>query len=102
HRLGAADDSPIRQDELDGAVEVLQRDFGKAGARLLRGRVIHAIPRQRFPPEDPAAAETAVAVEEEKRARRRSRDPARAIHAPKSTTGARSRRVTSILIRRRL
>ena len=101
HSLGPAEDSPIRQDELDGAAEILHRDFGKAGAGLLRGRVVHAIPRQRHPSEDPAAAETAVAVEEEKRPGRRSRDPARPVHAPKSTAGARSRRVTTILIRRR-
>src|SRR5262249_38128461 len=63
-------------DQLDGAPEALDRDVGEVGRDLLKRGDIEAVPGPPPPARDPAAAEAAVTVEDEK-------GPGRVRHGPR-------------------
>jgi hypothetical protein len=65
--LGAAADRAVRQDEMDGLLEVGQGDFGELGGDgwVLEGEIIDRAGGGEFPAGDPTAAELAIAVKDQ-------------------------------------
>ena len=77
YRLGAFKDLAVGQHQLNRPREGLFGDLRKTRRGLARLHIVDSVCRQRFPPNDPTAAEPAIAVEDEERAVRRSRHRAR-------------------------
>ena len=83
-RMRSLEDFAGREDELDRPAKGLGTDLGKARRDFLGGGVLDGVAGLAFPAADPPPAETAVAVEDQERFRRRRGDPRGLGHLPLS------------------
>ena len=73
HRFRPAADGAVWQNQVDGLLKVLARNFGKPDGHgfVLEGKIIHCVAGGVFPARDPAAAEPAIPVKDQQRFGRR-------------------------------